>query len=181
MAAKAQVRAAERGYTAARAERLPSLTFRADYGAIGTNPAQSHGTFSVAGSLSIPIWQGGRTEGDIEQADAVLAQRKAEAEDTIGRIEGDVHNAWLDLQAAASQVEVALKNREVTQENLGLTRQRYEAGVTDNVEVVQSQDAAAAAELDYISSVFAHNVAKLSLARALGGAADNVERFLKLK
>jgi outer membrane protein TolC len=69
----------------------------------------------------------------------------------------------------------------VTQENLRLTRQRYEAGVTDNVEVVQSQDAVAAAELDYISSVFAHNVAKLSLARALGGVADKVERFLKLK
>jgi len=43
------------------------------------------------------------------------------------------------------------------------------------------QDAVAAAELDYISSVFAHNVAKLSLARALGGAADKVELFLKLK
>jgi outer membrane protein TolC len=180
-AAKAQVRAAERGYAAARAGRLPSLTFSADYGAIGTNPAQSHGTFSVVGSLSVPIWQGGRTEGDIEQADAVLSQRKAETEDAISRIESDVHNAWLDLQAAASQVEVAQKNREVTKETLGLTRQRYEAGVTDNVEVVQAQDAMATAELDYISSVFAHNAAKLSLARALGSAADNVERFLKLK
>ena len=69
----------------------------------------------------------------------------------------------------------------MTQENLRLTRQRYEAGITDNVEVVQSQDAVAAAELDHISSVFAHNVAKLSLVRALGGAADNVGRFLKLK
>jgi len=110
-----------------------------------------------------------------------LVQRKAEAADAVGRIESDVRNAWLDLQAAASQVEVAQRNREVTQENLRLTRQRYEAGVTDNIEVVQSQDAVAAAELDYISSVFAHNVAKLSLARALGGAADKVERFLKLK
>ena len=69
----------------------------------------------------------------------------------------------------------------MTQENLRLTRQRYEAGVTDNVEVVQSQDTVAAAELDYISSVFAHNVAKFSLARALGGATDKVERFLKLR
>jgi outer membrane protein TolC len=179
--AQAQVRAGERAFAAARAERFPSLTFSANYGAIGTNPAQSHGTFSVVGSLSIPIWQGGRTEGHIEQADAALVQRKAEAADAVGRIESDVRNAWLDLQAAASQVEVAHRNREVTQENLRLTRQRYEAGVTDNVEVVQSQDAVAAAELDYISSVFAHNVAKLSLARALGGAADKVELFLKLK
>ena len=179
-AAQAQVRAAQRAYAAARAERYPSLTFTADYGAIGTNPAQSHGTFAVVGSLNIPIWQGGRTEGDIEQADAALVQRKAEAQDAAGRIESDVRNAWFDLQAAAAQVEVAQKNRDVTQDNLRLTRQRYEAGVTDNVEVVQAQDAVAAAELDYINSVFAHNVAKLSLARAIGAAADRLGDFLKL-
>jgi outer membrane protein TolC len=179
-AAQAQVRAADRAYAAARAERYPSLAFTADYGAIGTNPAQSHGTFAVVGSLNFPIWQGGRTEGDIEQADASLAQRKAEAEDTVSRIESDVRNAWLDLQAAATQVEVAQKNRDVTQENLRLTRQRYEAGVTDNVEVVQAQDAVAVADLDYINSVFAHNVAKLSLARAIGGAAERLGDFLRL-
>jgi outer membrane protein TolC len=180
-ASQAQVRAAERAYAAARAERFPSLTFGANYGVIGTNPAQSHGTFSVVGSLNVPIWLGGRTEGDIERANAALVQRQAEAEDAIARIQSDVRNAWLDLQAAANQVEVAQKNRDVTQENLRLTGQRFEAGVTDNVEVVQSQDAVAGAESDYISSVFAHNVAKLSLARALGGAADNVGRFLELK
>src|SRR4029077_13873136 len=140
--AQAQVRAAERAFAAARAERFPSLTFSANYGAIGTNPAQSHGTFSVVGSLNIPIWQGGRTEGHIEQADAALVQRRAGAADTarrierdvssasLGRIESDVRNGGRDRRAAASQVEVAQRNREVTQENLWLTRQRYEAGVT---------------------------------------------------
>jgi outer membrane protein TolC len=180
-AAQAQVRAAERSRSAASAERLPSLSLSADYGAIGTNPSQSHGTFSVVGTLRIPIWQGGRTEGGIEQADAALMQRRAEVEDTMGRIESDIRNAWLDLQAATTQVELAQKNRKVTQENLKLTRQRYEAGITDNVEVVQTQDSLATAELDYISSVFAHNVAKLSLARAIGGAAEELEQFLALK
>jgi outer membrane protein TolC len=179
-AAQAQVRAAERAYAAARAERYPSLSFAADYGVIGTNPAQSHGTFAVVGSLNFPIWQGGRTEGDIEQADAALVQRKAEAEDTVGRIESEVRNAWLDLQAATTQVEVAQRNRDVTEDNLRLTKQRYEAGVTGNVEVVQAQDAVAVAELDYINSVFAHNVAKLSLARAIGGAAERLGDFLRL-
>src|SRR5262249_32723612 len=109
-AAEAQVRAAERARSAARAERLPSFSIRADYGVIGLNPAQSHGTFTVAGTIRIPIWQGGRTEGDIEQAEAALAQRQSELEDIKGRIESDVRNAYLDLQAATSQVEVALKN-----------------------------------------------------------------------
>jgi outer membrane protein TolC len=179
-AADAQIRAAERTLAAARAERLPSLAVNADYGVIGTNPAQSHGTFSVVGTLRIPIWQGGRAEGDIEQANAALAQRRAEMEDLRSKVEGDVRNAYLDLQAATSQVEVARRNLDVTRETLTLTRQRFEAGVTDSVEVSQSQSSVATAELDYINSVFAHNVAKLSLARAAGNADENLARYLKL-
>ncbi len=59
-------------------------------------------------------------------------------------------------------MEVATENLQVTKENLNLTCQRYEAGVTDNVEVVQSQESVAGADLDYTDSVFAHNVAKLA-------------------
>ena len=150
------------------------------YGAIGLNPSQAHGTFSVAGTLRIPIWQGGRAEADMEQAEASLTQRQAELEDIRGRVESDVRNAFLDLQAAMSQLEVAQKNLQITRENLDLTRQRFEAGVTDNLEVVQSQEAVAQAELDYIDSVFAHNVAKLSLARAIGRGPESLPEFLKL-
>ncbi|MGH9632823.1 MAG: TolC family protein, partial [Bryobacteraceae bacterium] len=111
-AAKAQVRAGERALAAAKAERLPSLAVNADYGVIGVNPAQSHGTFTVTGNLRIPIWQGGRVKGDIEQSEAILDQRRAELEDLRGRIDSDVRVAFLDLDAAASQVRVAQKNQE---------------------------------------------------------------------
>jgi outer membrane protein TolC len=178
-AAQSQVQAAERARVAARTERLPSLSVSGNYGVTGTNPSQSNGTFVAVATLHLPIWQGGRTEGDIETADAALAQRKAEGEDTKNQVEADVRNAYLDLEAAASQVEVAQKNREVTQENLELTRQRFQAGVTDSVEVVQAQDAVASAELDYINSVFAHNVAKLSLARAIGDASETLPQLLQ--
>ena len=178
-AAEAQVRAAERAGGAAHAERLPSLAVSSDYGVMGTNPSQSHGTFTATATLRFPIWQGGRTEGDIEEASAALAQRRAEFEDAKAQVESDVRNAYLDLQAAASQVEVAEKNREVTRQSLSLTRQRFEAGVTDNVEVVQSQQSVATADLDYINAVFAHNLAKLSLARAMGRAEQNLSKFLK--
>jgi outer membrane protein TolC len=180
-AAEAQIKAAEKNVAAAHAERLPSLALNADYGVIGTNPSQSHGTFSVSGTLRIPMWEGGRTEGDIEQANGALAQRRAELEDLRSRVESEVRNAFLDLEAAKSQVEVARRNLDVTRETLTLTRQRYDAGVTDSVEVSQAQSSVASAELDYINSVFAHNVAKLSLARAAGNAADNLPRFLKMQ
>lgn len=180
-AAIAQVRAGERALAAARAERFPSVSVSADYGIIGPNPAQSHGTFAIVGTIRIPIWQGGRTAGNIEQAEAALAQRRAELEDIKGRIESDVRNAYLDLEAATSQVELAQKNIQIDKQNLDLTRQRFDAGVSDNVEVVQAQESAASAQLDYISSVFAHNLAKLSLARAIGRAAEKLPLFLKIQ
>jgi outer membrane protein TolC len=179
-AAEAQAHAAERTLTAARAERLPTLSLSADYGVIGTNPAESHGTFSVSGTLRVPIWQGGRADGDIEQANAALSQRRAELEDTRSKVESDVRNAFLDLKAAASQVDVARQNLDVTKQTLDLTRQRLEAGVTDTVDVANAQAAVASADLDYINAVFAHNVAKLSVARAAGGANESLPRFLKL-
>jgi len=180
-AAEAQIRAAQRALAAARDERLPSLSVRGDYGVIGENPSNSHGTFSAAVTLNFPIWLGGRTEGSIKQAQAALAERQAELEDLKSQVEGDVRSAYLDLRAATSQVEVARKNLLVTRETLDLTRQRFDAGVTDNVEVVQAQEYLTSAELDVINSVFAHNVAKLSLARSIASAADSLPQFLSFQ
>ena len=179
-AADAQVRAAERAHSAARAERYPSLGVTSDYGGIGVNTSQLETTYTATASLKIPIWQGGRAEGDIQQADAALAQRRAEYEDLKGQIESDVRSAYLDLQAAASQVEVAQKNIEVNKEALELTRQKMEVGVIDNVAYVQAQEEVTNAEFDYINGVFAFNVAKLSLARAMGQAANAFPNLFKI-
>jgi outer membrane protein TolC len=128
----------------------------------------------------VPIWNGGRTAGDIEQAQAALAQRRAELEDTRGQVESEVRTAYLDVVAAANQVEVAQQNLDVNHETLDQTRIRFETGVSTNVDVVQSQESVSSAQLDYIDSIFAHNLAKLSLARALGGAADKLAQFLNV-
>ena len=178
-AAQAQVEAAQKSLAAARAERLPSASLSAYYEAIGMNPSQSHGAFSVTGTVSIPIWQGGKMEANIAQAQAVLAQRQAELEDTRGQIEAGVRSAYLDLEAASGQVEVARKNLTVAQETLEMTRARMEAGVINTVEVVQSQQTVSSAQLDLINSVFAHNLAKLSLARAMGHAGEQIPALLK--
>ena len=180
-AAEAQVHAAELARTAARDERYPSLSVAADYGFIGTNPGQAHGTYNATATLTVPIWRGGRAAGDIEEAEAVLQQRQAELEDQTSQVESDVRNAYLDLQAASSQVQVAQQNLDVTQQTLAQERQRFEAGVSNSVAVVQAQESVASAQLDYINSVFAHNVAKLTLARALGNAPQNLHQFLKLQ
>ena len=179
-AAETQVRAAERALAAARAERYPSASASADYGTIGT-PSELRPTFTVSATLNVPIWNGGRTAADIQQAQAALSQRRAELEDTRSQIESEVRNAYLDMEAAANQVQVAQQNIQLMGETLHQTRQRFEAGVSENVEVVQSQESVAGANLDYIDSVFAHNLAKLSLARALGNAPTALAQFLPVQ
>jgi outer membrane protein TolC len=180
-AAQSQVRASELARSAARSELLPSVSVSADFGEIGVNPGQAFGTYTVAGSMKIPIWQGGRAKGDMEEANAALAQRRAELEDLKSLVESQVRKAYLDLTASASQVDVAKKNVDVSRETLDLTKQRFEAGVTDSVDVVQSEQTVASAELDYSNSEFSLNLAKLSMARAIGSAAENLSQFLKVQ
>jgi outer membrane protein TolC len=180
-AADAQVKAAQLTLKAARAERYPTLGISTDYGAIGINPSQSHGTFTFVGSLNFPIYQGTRVKGDIEQADAALQQRKSELEDLRGRVDYDVRSAFLDLESAADQVDLAKSNVELAKEALVQSRDRFAAGVADTVEVTQAQESVATANNDYISAVYSHNLAKVTLARAMGQAEQSIRQLLKGK
>jgi len=179
-AATARVRAAEQALAAARAERWPALSVSADYGTSGLTVTDTHSSYAVVGTVRVPIWQGGRAEGLIRQAQAALAQRRAERDDLDAQIEGDIRKADLDVRAAASQVDLARQNLQVAGQTLDLTRQRFEAGVTDNVEVVQAQESVASADLAYVNGLFAHNLAKLALARAVGQADERLSSFLTL-
>jgi outer membrane protein TolC len=134
----------------------------------------------VTGTVRMPIFEGGRIEGDIVQADAALSQRRSEYLDLRSRIDAEVRTAFLDLTSAASQVGVAQSNRGLAQQTLTQSRDRFAAGVTDTLEVVQAQETVAAAEQDYISALYAHNVAKATLARVLGQADQNIRQFLRL-
>ena len=113
----------------------------------------------------------------MQEADAALGQRRAERDDLKGRIEADVRDAFLDLQTAANQMDVSRNNQNVARETLTLTRQRFEAGIADAVEVTQAQESVVAADLDYITSLFAHNLAKVALARAMGHAEERWRSF----
>ena len=173
-AASAQVRAAEEARQAATSEYLPSLSLSADYGVIGVNPAQSHGTFSVAGSLQVPIFRSGRVNADVEQAAAALAQRRAELEDVRGRAEQDVRTAQLDLDTASEQIRLADSNRRLAADTLDQARDRFNAGLADTVELVQAQESVATAEQDYISAMYSYQLARAALARAVGGAEKSI-------
>ena len=178
LAADQQVKAAELQKKAAQDERLPSVGISGDYGVMGTHPDNAFPTWTVNAGMRIPIFQGGKIEADIRQAEAVLQQRKAQRDDLKGRIEQDVADAILDVTAAAEQVEVAQATLDYAQQTLTQSQDRFSAGVTNNIEVIQAQEALATANQQYIGSLYSHNIAKVLLARAVGAAEQTLRQVL---
>jgi outer membrane protein TolC len=174
----AAVRSAQQQLSAVRGERYPVLAVNGDYGVQGARFDHSHSAFSFQAGVSVPVFTSGRIKGDLTQAEAVLRQRRAEAENLRGQIDYDVRTAFLNLQAGKEQVAVAGQNVALANENLSRSKERFAAGVTDSVEVVQAQQSLASANDQYISSLYSHNLAKLQLARALGVARTNYSQYL---
>jgi len=177
-AALASLRAAQHSYDAAWQERLPSIGFSGDYGVLGFTPSALAPNWTAAANLTIPIFQGGRIESDIEQARSVMKQRQAQVDNLRGSIEQDIDNALLDLKAAAQQVEVGKIGLEYAQQALEQSQDRFAAGVTNNVEVIQAQQQLASANDQYIGSLYEFNIAKVLLARAIGNAEQAVKQYL---
>ena len=178
--AKKLVESAQQGLAAARAEWYPTVDVNGYYGDTGPTLANSHGVFAVTGAVNFNIFTGGRIRADIERARAALQQRSDELADLGAQIEVDVRDAFLDLQSTADQVAVARDNLALANETLAQARDRFTAGVTDNIEVVQAQGSVATANDNLISALYANNVAKVSLARATGRAEQRGKKFIRV-
>ena len=157
---------------AATAARFPTVETDADYGDIGTTLAHSHGTVDATASLSVPVFDEFALRGLAEQAQAQLDTAKAQLSDKDAQIEADVRDALLDIAAAQKQVEVARSSVDLAGEALKEAQERYANGVSDNLAVSQAQQSVAQADSQYVASLYRDNVAKLSLARALGDGLD---------
>jgi len=182
ISAQAQVRAAELTCQAAAAENYPSLSTIADFGDIGSpNFGTSHETFTFAFTLNIPVFQGSRVRADKLQADAALRQRKAELADLEGKIDDQVRAAFLNLKSSSDLVAVSKSNIDLANQTQTQAQDRFKAGVADNLEVVQAQESVAAANQSYIASLYAFNLAKISLAQAMGVAERSALQYLGMR
>ncbi|HLM99626.1 MAG TPA: TolC family protein [Bryobacteraceae bacterium] len=175
------VQGAQESLKAARAEWYPTVNLDGYYGDAGPSLNNSHGVFLLTGALNFNIFNGGRIRGDMEQAKAALKQRSDELADLGGQIDYQVRAAFLDIRTAADQVAVAQSNLELASQTLEQSRDRFAAGVADTVEVVQAQESVAAANDSTIAARFAHNLAKVELARALGLAEQGIKKFIEVK
>ena len=177
-----QVRAAELARQAAAAENYPSLSATTDFGDIGNpNFGSSHETFDFAVTLSIPVFQGTRLRADKLQADVALQQRRAELADLEGKIDDQVRTAFFNLNSSSELVAVSRSNIDLANQAQTQAQDRFKAGVADNLEVVQAQEAVATANQSYIASLYSFNLAKISLAQALGIAEQSALHYLGVR
>jgi len=167
-----QTKAYEEQRKAATADRFPTVKFDGDFGDIGVNVRHSHETGDAQGTLSVPVFKEYGLRGEAQIAQSQLDTQKAQLSDLNAQVDADVRDALLDIEAAQKQVEVARSSVDLANEELSDAQQRYVNGVSDNLAVSQAQQSVAQANDQYVSSLYRDNVAKLSLARALGAGRD---------
>jgi outer membrane protein TolC len=177
-AAAETVKGANDEKTSAWAYQLPVVSFSGDYGDQGTTAAHSHGTFTATGQVSVPVLQLAKTHGQEQVADAQFEQARDKLSDQVQQVNQDVRDSLLDIETAAKLVESTHSNVDLANEALSEAQQRFHAGISDNLPVSQAQSQTEQANDQYISALYQHNIAKLSLARALGVAQTNYKDYL---
>ncbi|HEX7139861.1 MAG TPA: TolC family protein [Vicinamibacterales bacterium] len=177
-AALAKVRAAEASRDAIVGSALPSVHVNADLGGIGLTAGDAKYTYTLVGSVNVPIFNGNRTHGRLAQADADIRLRRAEAEDLKASIYYEVRTAFLDLEATSQQLTVATSGRELAEEQLQQARDRFAAGVVTNVEVIQAQEALALAVEQLISARYGFALANGALIRGVGSSEDTLRQLI---
>ncbi len=139
LAAEARTRASELTVKAARGESLPSLELNGQAGYIGPSPGSAEFTYNLTAGVRIPVFQGGRVRADVDQAESQLRQNRLQLEDLRSRVEMEVRSAWLDVKTSDDQVAVSRQQVDLAGQQLKESQDRYAAGVSGSLEVVQSQ------------------------------------------
>jgi len=178
LAAESRLRAAELGVKAAKGEALPTVELNGQAGFLGSAPGSAEAIYNISAGVRIPIFQGGKVKADVGQAEVLVRQNRLQLENLRSRVEFEIRSALLDVKTSDDQVAVAKQQIDLAAEQLRESQDRYKAGVSGSLEVVQSQEAVASANDSYIQALYQNNVAKLTLVRALGEAEQRTRAFL---
>jgi len=170
-AAEAQLNVSELEARATHAEQLPSLEFVGDYGISGITPVSSAlPTRRYAIQLDVPIFNGGLTRGRIQVANSRQRETELQLASVRGQVAEDVRLAYAALRTTADTIRAADQAVTLAERELDMARDRYRAGVGDNIELVTAQTTLADARLDQVTALATYNGARLNLAASLGRA-----------
>jgi outer membrane protein TolC len=163
-----QLSAAQLSRSAARYERLPTLTASGNYGVTGLTHGLYHGTFVAMGELQLPLFKEAQFRGDADVAQAQQNDTMNRLGDLKQQIDQQLRDSMLDLNSSQALVRVSQQNVDLATRVLSDANDRFAAGVDDNLPVVQAQATLSQAQSQLISDTLTYNQAKLGLARNLG-------------
>ena len=168
---EAQVNMANLERKAVQGEYLPSLQFEGDYGTSGITPVDTAlPTRRVAVQLNVPIFNGGLTQGRMTVATSRQHDAELQLGSVRGQVEQDVRLAISSLRTTVERVRAADEAALLAQRELDMSRDRFRAGVADNLEVINAQASLADARAAQVQALAVYNAARLNLAAALGRA-----------
>jgi outer membrane protein TolC len=165
---QAQQRELLAALTARKQERLPTLSFKGNYGVTGVTGVGYHGTFMAGGTLKVPVFEEGTLRGDKDVAKAQLEAADLQLADLRSKIDQQVRSALLDVHANQELVEVARSNVDLAGSALSDETDRFNNGIDDTLPLVQAQASLASAQSNLVQSLYQFNVSKLVLARTAG-------------
>jgi len=167
-AMESQIKAAGSQKKAAQFSRLPSLRFDGDFAYVGTSGNTTLPTYTYQASVNLPIFTGGRIHAEIVRVDLEIRKLEQQQADLRNQIALDVKTALLNLSSARNEVQVANLGVVLSKEEVDQARDRFKAGVANNIEVIQAQDALSRANDNQIAALYRFNQARADLARSIG-------------
>jgi outer membrane protein TolC len=173
-----QIEVTGRELRAVKYQRLPTLAFNGFYGIIGLDPGPYHGNFVAEGTLKVPIFREAGQRGEQEVVDSQLTALRQRVADLRVAIESQIRSSTLDVEAAHKLVEVSQSNVTLAQQELSDVRDRFTAGVDDDLPVVDAEASVASAQSQLVQSLYQYNVAKLQLARYTGVLESRYRSYL---
>ena len=167
-ALESQIKAAENQKKASQDSRLPSLRFDGDFSYVGTSSNTTLPTYTYEASVNLPLFTGGRIRAEVVRANLEIKKLEQQKDDLRNQIALDVKTALLNLQSARSEVQVANLGVQLSREEVDQARDRFKAGVANNIEVIQAQDSLSRANDNQIAALYRFNQARADLARSIG-------------
>jgi outer membrane protein len=167
-ALESQIKAAEYQKKGAQDSRLPSVRFDGTFAYLGTSGNTTLPTYTYQGSVNVPLFTGGRIHAEVVRADLEIRKLQEQRDDLRNQIALEVKTALLNLRSARNEVEVANLGVQLSKEEVDQARDRFKAGVANNIEVIQAQDSLSRANDNQIAALYRFNQARADVARSIG-------------
>jgi outer membrane protein len=165
-------REAELARKQASEQRLPTLSVNGYWSYQGLSVQTSIPSYTYTATVDVPLVTSGRIRAQIGRADLELKKIEQQRQDLRNEIALEVKSAVARLESARHEVEVANLGVKLAQQEVDQARDRFAAGVANNIEVIQAQDALERANNNQISALYTYNQSRADLARATGHIQD---------